>query len=332
MSSREIVLWLDERWYQALSSRLKDETVEDKLNSYLDELINQLPERVYKKISGEIWEERQRLGQEIEAEKRYAAFRVTENGTTECFRVEHAVELLDTASDVRRWLRQTEARPFREFLHGRENITAEEFDRMAAGRVEGSARIAGVYDVNLDGRELSAVRPALGWITYRLKDVSTASWHSYRTGSYDRERRQARFMQKLEGREIVSAGRLGAESISPAGEIVEDSGQLNFYLESCFDEDKVFGTRVHTARSDDALNIYANYDMGGGQVCDTLELVLKRADGTDEASTYPLNAVEKAVLLQKMDGYCQQQTGLSLKDYSAQLIAEEMAPPTGPVM
>ena len=32
MSSREIALWVDERWYQALSRQLKDEAVEDKLN------------------------------------------------------------------------------------------------------------------------------------------------------------------------------------------------------------------------------------------------------------------------------------------------------------
>ena len=40
MNSREITLWLDGRWYDALSRQLKGETVEDKLNEHLDELIN----------------------------------------------------------------------------------------------------------------------------------------------------------------------------------------------------------------------------------------------------------------------------------------------------
>ena len=42
MKSREICVWLDERWYDALSRHLKDETVEDKLGDYLDQLINEL--------------------------------------------------------------------------------------------------------------------------------------------------------------------------------------------------------------------------------------------------------------------------------------------------
>ena len=45
-----------------------------------------------------------------------------------------------------------------------------------------------------------------------------------------------------------------------------------------------------------------------------------------------LNPVEKAALLRKMDAYCQEQTGQALKDYSAQLMAEEMEPPNQPMM
>lgn len=219
MSSRALEIWLDERWYQALSRQLKDEAVEDKLNSCLNELIGQLPEHVRDKISREIWVEQQQQEQALADSQKYAAFRVTEGGVTEHFQMEQAVSMLEAASCVRRWLRQTERIPFQEMLSGRENISAEEFDRMAVGRVEGNQKITGAYDVNLDAREFSAVRHDLGWITYRLKDVSTASWHSYRTGSYDRERRQTRFMEKLTDREIASAGHLSAENISLSEEI-----------------------------------------------------------------------------------------------------------------
>lgn len=59
MKSREITLWLDERWYDALSRHLKDETVEDKLGDYLDQLINELvPEQEYSRISQEHWRHR----------------------------------------------------------------------------------------------------------------------------------------------------------------------------------------------------------------------------------------------------------------------------------
>ena len=39
MNYREIALWVDERWYQALSQQLENKTVEDKLNEYLNKLI-----------------------------------------------------------------------------------------------------------------------------------------------------------------------------------------------------------------------------------------------------------------------------------------------------
>ena len=62
MNSRDITVWLDERWHDVLSRQLnkKDTTIEDELNAYLDEMLNQLPAPVYERVSREIWEEDQR--------------------------------------------------------------------------------------------------------------------------------------------------------------------------------------------------------------------------------------------------------------------------------
>ena len=331
MNSKALEIWLDERWYEALSQQLENETVEEKLDNYLDELISQLPEHVREKISREILEEDQRREEEIRASTRYSAFRIVENGGTQYFRMDRSVGMLEIAGYVRLRLRQqSRPRPLEEYLHGREEIPAEEFERMLTSCMEGDRQITYVYDVDLDRRELSAVRPSLGWVSYRLKDASTAVWHADRCGSYDWNVRQARFMEKLAGREIASAGHLSAENFSFADEITADDGRLNFYLENSFDVDRVFGTR--TAKRDDWLNVYANYDMASGQVCDMLEVDLHRADGREVSMEYRLNAVEKAALLRKMEDYCQQQTGQSLADYSAQRLTEDMAPPTGPVM
>lgn len=331
MNSKALEVWLDERWYEALSQQLENETVEEKLDNYLDELISQLPEHVREKISREILAEDQQREQEIRASRRYSAFRIVENGGTKYFRMDRSVGMLEIAGYVRLRLRQQSGpRPLEESLRGREEIPAEEFERMLTSCMEGGGQITDAYDVDLDRLELSAVRPSLGWVSYRLKDASTAVWHADRCGSYDWNVRKARFMEKLAGREIASAGHLSAEDFSFADEITADDGRLNFYLENSFDVDRVFGTR--TAKSDNWLNIYANYDMAAGQVCDVLEVDLHRADGREESIEYRLNAVEKAALLQKMDTYCQQQTGQSLADYSAQCMAEDMAPPAGPVM
>ena len=333
MSSREIVLRLDERWYQALSHQLENETVEGKLNDYLDNLISLLPTHIRDRTKEEMRDERQRQRQEQEAAQKYAAFRVTEGGVTEHFQVRQVLDVLDSASYVRRWLWQPGRHPFREMLSGREKISPEEYDRIAAGCTAEDRKITGVYDVDLDTQEFSHVQPALGWTTYRLKDVSTASWNTYDTIEYDYERRHARFTERLAGKEISSAGHLSAREISFAEDICEmDGHRLNFYLKADFDVDAVFGTHVCTAENDDTLNVYADYDMATGQVCDTLEVNLHWADGREESLDYRLNAVEKAVLLRKMEAYCQEQTGQSLADYSAQRMAEDMASPAGPVM
>ena len=86
--------------------------------------------------------------------------------------------------------------------------------------------------------------------------------------------------------------------------------------------DAAFGTFVCTDENDDWLNVYANYDIERDTVCDTLELNLCKADGTEESRHYSLNAAEKEVLLRKMEEFCQQQTGMSLHDYGQQLYEE----------
>ena len=97
MSSREISFWIDERWYDALSKRLKDETLEEHLEDVVDEMCNQLPQRVYERISQEIWQEEQLRKQEWEANRRFSVFHVTECGEEKYFQVEAPLEFLQTA-------------------------------------------------------------------------------------------------------------------------------------------------------------------------------------------------------------------------------------------
>ena len=51
----EIVLWLDRRWKNAIEKHLKGETLQEHLETVLDALCNQLPQREYERISREIY-------------------------------------------------------------------------------------------------------------------------------------------------------------------------------------------------------------------------------------------------------------------------------------
>ena len=216
------------------------------------------------------------------------------------------------------------------FADGRP-ITAEEYNALTALRMENTGKVRGVFDVNFDKREFSAVHIMDGWQTWAMRDVSVAAYHATRSQFASSDDQWRKLLDHLSGKEITSAGHLSARIFSFGDEIIEMDGKLNFYVRTEFDVDAAFGTFVCTDENDDWLNIYANYDIAEDRPCDTLELTLCKGDGSEESWSYRLNAAEQDVLLRKMEEYCQQQTGMSLRDYAQQFRAEPEQR-QGPVM
>ena len=210
---------------------------------------------------------------------------------------------------------------------GGQPITAKEFDALTALRMENTGKVCGVFDVNLDKREFSAVHIMDGWQTWAMRDVSVAVYHATRSQFASGDDKWRKLLDHLKGKEITSAGHLSAQNFSFGEEIIELDGKLNFYLQADFDVDAAFGTFVCTDQNDDWLNIYANYDMEQDHLCDTLELNLCKGDGSEERWSYPLNAAEQEVLLNKVEAFCQQQTGMSLHEYARQLGGSETQAP-----
>ena len=135
MSSREISFWIDERWYDALSKRLKDETLEEHLEDVVDKMCNQLPQREYERISREIWQEDQLRKQEQEANRRFSVFHVTECGEENYFQVDGPLEFLQTASKLRAYIRKASEAPpmkFTGLFYRGQQITQEQFRTFAS--------------------------------------------------------------------------------------------------------------------------------------------------------------------------------------------------------
>lgn len=330
----KIVLWIDRRWKDAIEKHLRDETLEEHLEDVLDELCNQLPEREYKRISAEIYAEDAVRRTEEEAARTYAAYHVTERGQEWYFKTSPGEELLDTAEKLRGYVTAEKgAAPemfIRMFPNGRP-ITAEEYDALTALRMENTGKVRGVFELDFDKREFSAVHIMDGWRTWAMRDVSAAVYHATRSQFASSDDKWRKLLDHLSGKEITSAGHLSARNFSFGDEIIESDGELNFYVQTEFDVDAAFGTFVLTDKNDDWLNIYANYDIAEDRPCDTLELTLCKGDGSEESWSYQLNAAEQDVLLRKMEEYCQKQTGMSLHDY-AQQFREEPEQQQGPVM
>ncbi|MEY8259706.1 hypothetical protein AALA80_05100 [Oscillospiraceae bacterium 50-60] len=335
----QLELWLHEYKMDALSSVLEEQgtTVEKRMQEMLTDLYVELvPYVVQQMIRTSIDAEYAAAQAEKEAARKYTAFCARENGEKSFFQLDRTEDILEVARFLRRYVREGQGQgiaALRASAFARmEPVTAEQYDQLLALRMETPDKVTGVFDLDFDKQEVSTVDAAEGWKTWSMPDVSTAVYQAYRKNHLRPEQYMSRFLEKLEGKELTSAGHLSARDISFAEEISEIDGLLDFYMETNFDVDAVFGTHVCTGENDDTLNVYANYDMASGQVCDELEVDLHRADGREEAVEYQLNAVEKATLLRKMDAYCQEQTGQTLAEYSAQRMAEEMAPPTQPTM
>ena len=334
----QLELWLHEYKMDALSSVLEEQgtTVEKRMQEMLTDLYAELvPYETQQAIRVRIDAERAAWEAEQEAARKYTVFRVREKGVDSFFQLERKESLLDVGKFLRRYLRgdqEAAAAAFQSAFAGLKPVTAEQYGQMMASHLEAPGKVTGVFDLDFDKQEISAVDIGRSWKTYSAKDISSAVYFAYRKSGLGPFQYEARFENSLTGKARPSAGHLSARDISFAEEISEIDNLLNFYMEANFDVDTVFGTHVCTGENDDTLNVYANYDMAAGQVCDELEVDLHWADGREEAVEYRLNAVEKAALLRKMDAYCQEQTGQSLKDYCAQRMAEDMAPPTQPAM
>ncbi len=99
-----------------------------------------------------------------------------------------------------------------------------------------------------------------------------------------------------------------------------------------FDPDAVFGTHVTSDSNDDWLNVYANFDLETGGPEQSLTVVLVCGDGNEFEFSYPLTASDREQLREKMEDYCQAQTGMSLENYRQELCSEESSMEQGPQM
>lgn len=334
MNSRDITIYLDARWYDALSKHLKDETLEEHLEGVLDEMCNQLPQPEYERISQEIWQEEQRNKAEAEAGRRFSIARITENGESRCLLLERGEIMFQTALRLRRYLRGELHSPA-QFYGDATPITQEEMERHTAEMLRGSPRVVGVYDIDLDAGEVYSLDSGKGWRGYQIKDVSTAVYFATKRESDDWIAKRSRFNQRLAEKELPNAVHpifiraeesLPTELICFEEEVSQVDHLLNFYIPLYFNPDQVFGLDVETDENSNYLNLYANYDMERGRVCDTLEVYLVRGDGSELECAYRLTPEEQEALHSKMDSYCMEQRGLSLEAAREQYLAEEQSP------
>lgn len=212
----KIVLWIDRRWLTAIEKRLNGQTLQEHMEDVLDELCNQLPEREYARISKAIQAESTAAREREEAAQTWSAYRVLENGEEWCFKVAPGEELLNAAERLNRYLKEppdTGSKFIRLFSCGT-LLTSEEYQQMIAERMENTGKVRGVFELDFDKREFSAVHIMDGWRTWAMRDVSAAVYHATRPQFASSDDKWRKLLDHLSGKEITSAGHLSARNFS----------------------------------------------------------------------------------------------------------------------
>ena len=142
MNSRDITVYLDERWCSALETHT-GKAMEKLLTEQVDSLIQQLPQDQRDRITQEIRQEDQIAQALAEANRRFSITRITENGESRCLLMEHGEVLLQAAQRLRRYLRGELQDPS-QFYGDATPITQEEMEQYTADRLRGSPRVVGV--------------------------------------------------------------------------------------------------------------------------------------------------------------------------------------------
>lgn len=91
---------------------------------------------------------------------------------------------------------------------------------------------------------------------------------------------------------------LAEDDFNFVDEILECDDELNFYMELHCDARSVFGSLGGIAL-DDYLNVYANYNVTTRQVDDTLDIMICRSVGANEAAVYKLSDTAELNTLSK---------------------------------
>jgi len=204
MNSKEITVWLESRWCTALETQ-HEKPLEALVDDYLNGLIQKLPEPVYTQIKQELYEEEKRWQLEQEADRQFAAFHVIEKEKHSYFQVERNLGFLDAARLVRNYLRHGHCSIlFSQTVQTAEHISPTQFEASVRERLENTGRISGVFELNFDTVQFSALHIMNGWMTYRMKDVTAAAYHADRKAYIQSAERWNRFLEKLEGKELKS--------------------------------------------------------------------------------------------------------------------------------
>ena len=135
-------------------------------------------------------------------------------------------ELLDAARTLRKYLKDTghSTGKFISLYLQAQPITPEGYQNLMRLRMENTGKVTGVFDLDFDKREFSAVHIMDGWTTWAMRDVIPSIYQATRPRFATAEEQLRKLLNLLDGMELTSAGHLTAQDFSFSDEIMIENG------------------------------------------------------------------------------------------------------------
>lgn len=208
----EVCIWLQDDKHEALKNALADLdlNLEDKLQEKLEDIYCEYVPQAQREIIAAKIEVQAR--QEQEEAVRRAAERYRESvlkicgaGNMRCWKIGAAVSDLHLARLLRKSLRSDasdHALVFDDLLGEKTEIAQEEFARMACMFLQGERPAANAVTLDFDKELVTLAEPKAGYLTYNMKDISTAIYQAERALGLPEQKIAERFYQRLSGKTV----------------------------------------------------------------------------------------------------------------------------------
>lgn len=208
----DICLWFQTDKLNALKKALAEQELklEDRLLEELEEIycvyvpLEQRQE-IDERLAVLIREEEEDAARRAAEQYRESVVRVIRNGQNRCWKITAAVSDVKIAGLLRKALRDPCGDPvaaFEELLDEKAEIGTAEFTCVACMFLRGEKPAANAVTLDFDGEFVTLAKPGEGYLTYSMKDVSTAIYRAEQSRGLREEQVAVRFYERLAGKTV----------------------------------------------------------------------------------------------------------------------------------
>ena len=208
----DVCLWVQNDKLSALKKALaeKELKLEDKLQEKLEDIYCEyVPqaqrEQIEERIAAEIRTEQEEAARRAAEQYRESVVKVFFGGQVRCWKITASVSDVQIAGLLRKALRDPAGAPatvFDALLGEKAEIGAAEFACVACMFLRGEKPAANAMMLDFDKEIVTLAKPGDGYLTYQMKDISTAIYRAEQTRGLREEQVPHRFYQRLSGKTV----------------------------------------------------------------------------------------------------------------------------------